>query len=201
MRKSLLVLSVLMVAVVVLLSVTGCKKKEEQPQPAPQQQGAVPQGPIVETPMSQSSAPEGQMPQGHGMTGSEGRKVEFQVVVPQEVKDNWAAVKFTIEDKVKNKQQEISAPIGGEIKVPDSNLVVKVGPFLPDFKMDANIITSNSNELNNPAVGVVIYENGNQIFPEPGKKWGWFWSRKELQTMHLFQHQRFAVVLKEGVKK
>jgi hypothetical protein len=198
MRKSL---SVMMVVVMILFSVAGCKKKEEPQQPATQQQGGIPQGPVVETPMTQPSAPQGQMPPGHGMPGVAIPKVEFQVIVPQEVKDRWSTVKFIVADKVQNKQQEISAPIGGEVKIPDSNIVVKVGPFLPDFRMDANTITSSSNEPNNPAVGVVVYEDGKQIFPEPGKKLGWFWARKELQMMHLFQHQRFALTLKEGVRK
>jgi hypothetical protein len=194
-------LSVVMVVVMILFSIAGCKKKEEQQQPATQQQGGIPQGPIVETPMSPPSAPMGQMPPGHGMPGDAAPKVEFQVVVPQEVKDRWSAVKFIVEDKIHNKQLEISAPIDGETKIPDTNLLVKVGPFLPDFRMDANTITSSSNEPKNPAVGVIIYEDGKQIFPEPGKKWGWFWARKELQMMHLFQHQRYALTLKEGVKK
>ena len=194
-------LSVVMVVVMILFSIAGCKKKEEQQQPATQQQGGIPQGPIVETPMTQPSGPQGQMPPGHGMPGAEIPKVEFQIVVPQNVKAQWSAVKFIVADKVHNKELEISAPIDGETKIPDTNLVVKVGPFLPDFRMDANTITSSSNEPNNPAVAVIIYEDGKQIFPEPGKKWGWFWARKELQMMHLFQHQRFALTLKEGVKK
>ncbi len=198
MKKSL---SVLIVAVMILLPIVGCKKKEEQPQPAPQQRDVIPQGPVVDTPMSQPSAPPGQMPPGHGMPGATVPKVEFQVMVPQEVKDHWSAVKFIVEDKTQKKQQEISAPIGGEMKIPDSTMIVKVGPFLPDFRMNANTITSSSNEPKNPAVGVIIYENGKQIFPEAGKKWGWLWARKELQMMHLFQHQRFAVALKEGIKK
>jgi hypothetical protein len=191
--------SVLIVVAVMSLLIAGCKKKEEQ-QPATQQQGGIPQGPVVEAPMTQPSAPQ-QMPPGHGMPGAAAPKVEFQVVVPQEVKDHWAAVKLLVEDKVQNRQQEISVSVGGETKIPDSNLVVKVGHFLPDFRMEGNIITSSSNEPKNPAVGLIIYEDGKQIFPDMGKKWGWFWARKELQMMHLFQHQRFALTLKEGVKK
>jgi len=194
-------LSVMMVVVMILFSIAGCKKKEEQQQPATRQQGGIPQGPIVETPMTQPSGPQGQMPPGHGMPGVEVPKVEFQIVVPQDVKARWSAVKFIVEDKIQNTQQEISAPIGGETKIPNSDLLVKVGPFLPDFRMDANTITSSTSEPNNPAVGVIVYEGGKQIFPEPGKKWGWLWARKELQMMHLFQHQRYAITLKEGVKK
>jgi hypothetical protein len=194
MKKSL---SIMMVAAMVLFSIAGCKKKEEPQQPAMQQPGGIPQGPIVETPMS---GQQGQMPP-HGMPGAEIPKVEFQIVVPQDVKGKWSAVKFIVTDKVHNKQMEVSAPIDGETKVPDTNLVIKVGPFLPDFKMDGNIITSSTNEPNNPAVGVIVLEDGKQIFPEPGKKWGWLWARKELQMMHLFQHERYALTLEAGVKK
>ena len=194
MKKSL---SIMMVAAMIIFSITGCKKKEEPKQPAMQQPGGIPQGPIVETPMS---GQQGQMPP-HGMPGAEIPKVEFQVVVPQNVKGNWSAVKLIVTDKTRNKQIEISVPIDGKAKVPDTNLVIKVGPFLPDFKMEGNIITSSSNEPNNPAVGVIVDEDGKQIFPEPGKKWGWLWARKELQMMHLFQHERYALTLKEGVKK
>ncbi|RJQ56370.1 MAG: hypothetical protein C4526_01985 [Nitrospiraceae bacterium] len=190
------VLSVL-VAGMMMLTAASCKKKEEQPKPeaVPQQtmqHSAVPEGPIIDSPMPQPPAP------GHGASGP---KVEFQVVVSQEVKERWSAVRFIIEDKAKNSKQELSAPINGEVKIPDSNLTVKVGPFLPDFKMAGDTITSASGDLNNPAVGVVIYENGKQIFPEPGKKWGWLWSRKELQMMHPFQHERFTLALKEGINK
>lgn len=183
-------LSVLIVGMM-LLSVASCKKKEEQPQ-APQQ-GAVPQGPLVESPMTQPSAP------GHGMPGQKpGQKIEFKVVVPKEVENHWSAVKFIIEDKTQNKKQEISAPIGGELKIPDSNLTVKVGPFLPDFKMTGDMITSATNDMVNPAVGVIIYENGAQIFPASGQ-WGWLYMK--FPTIHPFQHQRFTLALKEGIKK
>jgi len=177
-----------LIAGMMLLSVASCKKKEEQPQQAPQQ-GAVPHGPLVESQMPQSPTP------GHGMPG---QKVEFKVVVPKEVEGHWSAVKFIIEDKTQNKKQELSAPIGGELKIPDSNLTVKVGPFLPDFKMTGDMITSATNDLINPAVGVKIYENGAQIFPASGQ-WGWLYMK--FPSIHPFQHQRFALALKEGIKK
>jgi len=140
--------------------------------------------------MPQSPAP------GHGMPA---QKVDFKIVVPREVEGRWSAVKFIVEDKVKNSKQELSAPVGGELKIPDSNLVVKVGPFMPDFKMNGDTITSGSNDLNNPAVGVVVYENGKQIFPAEDKKVGWLYVK--FPAVHPFQHERFALALKEGVRK
>ncbi|RJQ45172.1 MAG: hypothetical protein C4538_08860 [Nitrospiraceae bacterium] len=183
--KSLL--SVFVVALL-LMSAAACKKKEEKPQPVPQQ-GSAPQGPIVESPMTQSPPP------GHGTSGP---KVEFQVAVPQEVKDHWSGVRFIIEDKEQNKKQELSATIGSEVKIPDSALMIKVGPFLPDFKMSGDTISSTTNDLINPAVGVIVYENGTKVFPASGQ-WGWLYMK--FPTIHSFQHPRFAIALKEGIKK
>ncbi|MBI5409149.1 MAG: DUF2155 domain-containing protein, partial [Nitrospirae bacterium] len=101
-------------------------------------------------------------------------------------------------DRKQNKQQELTANIGGEVKIPDSNLIVKVGPFLPDFKMNGAVITSASNDLNNPSVGVAIFENSAQVFPSSGK-WGWLYAR--YPEIHPFQHDRFGLKLKEGIKK
>ena len=178
-------LSVAMIAVPLLFG--ACSKKEEQPQPTPQAP-MMKQGPIVETP-SQA------LPPGHEAAR---QKVEYNVVVPPDVKDKWSGVKLIIEDKQTNKMQEYTVKLSSEFKIPDSKLTIKVGDFLPDFKLGVQVITSASNNLVNPAVGVVIYEDGSQIFPESGK-WGWLYA--EHPTMHPFQHSRFSVLLKEGIAK
>ena len=85
--------------------------------------------------------------------------------------------------------------------MPDSNLKVTVGEFLPDFIMNGSKITSGSGELNNPAVGIKVTDGDKQIFPAPGKQWGWLWSRKDLQSAHPFEHPRFNIMLKEPGKK
>ncbi|MBI5050422.1 MAG: DUF2155 domain-containing protein [Nitrospirae bacterium] len=175
-------LAVLVVVIAILLSIGSCKKKEEQPVP----KTPMPHGPVMEAPA--------------GIPGHKagGPKVTFQVVVPPEVKDKWAAVKLVVEDKKIKKTQEFTVNIGSELKVPESNLTVKIGEFLPDFKMSGNIITSASNNTNNPSVKVTIYEDGKQIFPAPGEG-GWLYAK--LPSIHPFQHQRFALFLKEGIKK
>jgi hypothetical protein len=67
-----------------------------------------------------------------------------QVVVPDSVKNKWGAVKLTIENKKDNSADDVDVAVGGEYVIPGSNLVIKVGDFLPDFKMDGAIITSTS---------------------------------------------------------
>ncbi|HBH61262.1 MAG TPA: hypothetical protein DDX85_05880 [Nitrospiraceae bacterium] len=179
MRKLTILLSI----TILLFTLGACKKKEE---PAPVQKSPV-QGPIVETPAD--------TPPGHGVPA---QKTEFQVVVPPEVEGMWAKVTVVVDDKKMNKKEEFTVKIGDEFNIPDSKLTVKIGPFFPDFKMSGTMITSSSNEPNNPAVGVAIFEGGTRVFPASGE-WGWLYVK--FPAIHAFQHERFALALKEGVKK
>lgn len=170
------------VAVTIFLSFAACSKKQESPPPEPKAP-ALGQGPIIESP----AVPPGHEPK---------QKVEFNVLVPPDVKEAWSAVKLIVLNKKTNKTQEFIVKLHGELKIPDSRLTVTVGDFLPDFKMGAQVITSSSNNPVNPAVGVKIFEDGAQIFPETGK-WGWLYANHP--TIHPFQHESFSVTLKEGV--
>jgi hypothetical protein len=165
-----------------VFSVPACQKKEEQPAP----KASMPAGPIIDTP---ATAP------AHGTID---RKTEFQVVVPAEVKKTWSAITFIIEDKKENSRKEVTVTIGDEFKIPDSELTVRTGPFLPHFKMSAQTITSASNNPVNPSIGVAIYKNGEKMFP-PAGKWGWLYMN--FPTIHSFQHERYGLILKEGIKK
>jgi len=163
------------------LGVVGCKKKEQQPVPqAPQMApGAMPPG--------------GQMPPGHGGPGMNVPKGELSVTVPDSVKGKWSAVKLVVEDKATKKKQEITVNLNSETKIPNSNLKIAVGDFLPEFRMDAQTITSASNVPNNPAVRVKVFEGDKEIFK------GWLYSK--FPTIHPFEHPKYGLALKEGVKK
>lgn len=180
-------LTILISITILIFALGACKKKDE---PAPVQKSPMPQGPIVDTPAG-TPAP----PPGHGTPA---QKTEFQVVVPPDVPGAWSKVTIIVDDKKTNKQQQFTLKIGDEFNIPDSNLMVKIGPFLPDFKMNGTTITSTSNEPNNPSVGVAIFEGGARVFPASGQ-WGWLYAK--FPAIHAFQHERFALALKEGVKK
>jgi hypothetical protein len=173
--------AVIMLSIMFVTSLVSCQKKEE-PTAA---KGPVQQGPIIDIP---APAP------GHGTPT---QRPEFSVVVPPDVKDTWLGVTIAIDDKQENKQTDYEVALGSELKIPDSNLTVKVGPFLPDFKMSGEIITSASNEPNNPAVGIVIFQDGTKVFPPAGEV-GWLYSK--FPTIHSFQHDRYSLVLKAGSK-
>ena len=179
MKKLLVVISI----AAGLVTFGACQKPEE-----PQTTAKAPtqQGPIVDTP--------GAVP-GHGTAV---KKPEFKVVLPEEVSNAWTGVVLIVEDKKENKKTEFNVNIGEELKIPDSGLTVKIGPFLPDFKMNGQVITSSSNETNNPSVGISVLDDGNKIFPASGE-WGWLYSK--FPTIHTFMHERYGLALKEGIKK
>lgn len=177
------------VALVFGLGLGACKKKEEQPVPkSPMMQPGQMQMPPGQMPPGQMPPGQRQMPPGLAIP-----KGELKVVVPDGVKGKWSAVKLIVEDKSTKKKQEFTVNLNSELKIPNSELKVAVGDFLPAFRMDAEKITSMSNDPNNPAVRVKISEGGKEIFK------GWLYSK--FPAIHPFEHPKYGVMLKEGIKK
>ena len=171
-------LAVLILAVGLVVSFGACKQKSAEKAPAP---ATAPAPGTPANPHGAAGGPGIMMPPG-----------EMHVVVPDAVKSKFSGVKLIIEDKSANKMSEATVKLGSEFKIPNSSLTVKVADFLPDFKMDGSLITSSSAEPNNPAVRVVVTENGKEIFK------GWLYSK--FPAIHPFQHEKFGLTLKEGVK-
>ncbi len=161
--------AIIILLVVAVMGMWGCKKKEEPPA-----ERVTPGQPFQHTPVM--------IPQGSPT-----------VVVPDEVKGAWSAVKLKVTDKEANTTREVTVQIGDEYSIPDTGLKIKIEQFLPDFKMDGLTITSASNEPNNPAARVIIYESGKEVFR------GWLYSK--FPTIHPFTHERYSITLVEGIKK
>ncbi len=189
-----------------LLAAGACKKKEEQPVPQTEMPGQQQQIPPGHPTMPQQGMPQQGMPQGmpqQGMPAGQPQivvpKGETTIIVPPTVKGKWKAVVLTVEDKDSKKTADYTVALNSELKIPNSNLKVIVGDFLPDFRMEGLNITSASNQPNNPALAVRVMDGGKQIFPAAGKKWGWLYTR--FPTMHPFEHPKYAIVLKSAVPK
>jgi hypothetical protein len=182
-----------------VLTMAACKKKQEQPVPptgAPGQEQQMPSG--------QPTMPgQGMVPQGMPQQGAQPNvivpKGEFSVTVPDAVKGKWKAVVLSVENKDTKKAADYTINLHSDFKIPNTDLKITVGDFLPDFRMEGLTITSASNMPNNPAVGIRIFEGGKQIFPAPGKQWGWLYTK--FPTMHPFEHPKYAIVLKNAVPK
>ncbi len=167
-------LSLMFAALLVIpLAGASCKKNEPPPSPPPMQQG---------TP-GQPGAP-------HGTIGGGPEK---NVLIPEDVKASWKAVKVQVDFKEKKTTKEFTVPLNSEFPVPDSDLTLKTGAFLPHFAMTADQITSNSNNLENPACSIEILVKGNQVFK------GWLFTK--FPDVHPFQHDMYGVKLVEGIKK
>ncbi len=173
---------ILLFACIMIFSLAACQKKEE---PKAAQKSPMPSGPIVD---------DSGTPPGHG---KQAPKTEFSVVVPPEVQATWMGVTIVVKDKKENSEQEFTVTSGEEFSIPDSSLTVKVGPFLPDFRMSGSVITSASAEPNNPSVGISIIDDGKKVFPSAGE-WGWLYAK--FPNIHSFQHERFSLTLKSGTK-
>ena len=114
-------------------------------------------------------------------------KMPSVVVVPESVKGKWKAVKISVTDKNLNRQKVYTIAIGAQIKLPDSNLTVAVENFLPHFIMEGTTLTSQSNELLNPAAQLRIREGERDIYK------GWLFAL--YPTTHAFQHPRYSFTL------
>jgi len=152
------IFKVLVILVMAAIAVPGCKKKEEQ-------------------------APVEGMPP-HGMMEQKAAPV---VVVPDSVKGKWKAVKIAVVDKSTSKSTEYAIEIGKTFPVPNTDLVITVENFLPDFTMDGNIRTSKSDEPKNPAAQVLITDKGQEVYKN--------WLFALLKSPHVFEHPKYDITL------
>ena len=161
------------VSLMIIAVAVACQKKEEAPPslpPPPAENQAMPGGAPVDIPKIE----------GGGTT-----------VIPEIVKGKWKAVVLVVENKGQKQSKEYTVPLGKDLVVPNSQLVVQVLDFLPDLTIADSTFTSVSNEPNNPAVHVTIREGDKEIFK------GWLFSL--FPTIHPFQHAQYGITLKEGV--
>lgn len=113
------------------------------------------------------------------------------VVVPDSVRGKWKAVKIAVADKNAKRQEVYRIDIGSEFKLPGSNLTLTVENFLPHFVMEGTTLTSQSNELRNPAAQMVIREGNKEIYR------GWLFTL--YPTTHSFTHPQYGFTLVDYV--
>ena len=119
-------------------------------------------------------------------------KIERGVVVPDGVKGKWKAVKLLVKNKKDEERNEMKTiTLGSSFELEDSGIRVTVGPFLPNFVMSQKAYTSNGNELTNPAVQLVVEQNGKTLYT------GWAFAK--YPTMYAFEHDVFALQLMDYI--
>ena len=119
-------------------------------------------------------------------------KIERGVVVPDGVKGKWKAVKLLVKNKKDEERNEMKTiTLGSSFELEDSGIRVTVGPFLPNFVMNQKAYTSSGNELTNPAVQLVVEQNGKTLYT------GWAFAK--YPTMYAFEHDVFALQLMDYI--
>ena len=120
------------------------------------------------------------------------QKVQRAIAVPDEVKGKWKAVKLLIKNKADEERNQMkTVGLGSSFRLGDTGMKVTVGPFLPNFVMTAAAYTSMSNRLDNPAVQLVVEENGKRIY----QGWAFF----KFPSLYAFPHERFSIQLMDFV--
>ncbi len=119
-------------------------------------------------------------------------KIERTIDVPGEVKGKWKAVKFLIKNQKDEERNEMkTVTLGSSFELEDSGIQVTVGPFLPNFVMSQRAYTSNGNELTNPAIQLVVEQNGKTLYT------GWAFAK--YPTMYAFEHEDYAIQLMDYI--
>jgi hypothetical protein len=125
-------------------------------------------------------------------TVQEAVKVERAIEVPDGVKGKWKAVKLLIKNKKDEERNEMKTiDLGSSFELEDSGIRVTVGPFLPNFVMSQKAYTSSGNELTNPAIQLVVEENGKTLYT------GWAFAK--YPTMYAFEHEDYALQLMDYI--
>ena len=116
-------------------------------------------------------------------------RLEAVVKLPEPVQARWKRMRIAVLDLVAKKEATYVVEAGKDFTIPGSDLTLRTLAIVPDFTMDAGVISSKSNEAHNPAVQVVLTEGGRQIFR------GWLFAR--FPETHPFEHPKYALRLIE----
>jgi hypothetical protein len=123
-------------------------------------------------------------------SGKNMTKFDRPIRIPEEVQKTWKSAQIEIVDKTTGKAvKEFKVHNGETVKY--GGLEIKVLYIVPHLVLD-NGYTSASNEPQNPAILVVVKENGKTIYAGP--------IYQKFPTMYNINHPRYEIILK-GISK
>ena len=125
------------------------------------------------------------------MGGGMGGALNTEIIVAPEVAAAWSGVRVQVVDSETGDAQVLDIPLGKTVELGDSGLTLTAHAFVPDFVMDEGGITSRSADPNNPAVRVLISEDGAVDYE------GWLFA--SMPGIHPYPHPQYRVLLVEGI--
>ena len=126
-----------------------------------------------------------------GGMGSAMGSLNTEVGILPEIADAWSGVRVQLVDIESGDAQRVDVQLGETVSLGSSGLTLTAQTFIPDFVMDEGGITSRSADANNPAVSVVITEEGAEDYE------GWLFAA--MPGIHPYPHARYQVLLVEGI--
>ncbi|MFZ3071847.1 MAG: hypothetical protein WA162_01240 [Thermodesulfobacteriota bacterium] len=189
----------LAVAIVALFAVSACSKKEEPKAGAEPGVAPVAQGQSAD----QAASPHGAMPSAMPPSGNGGMvsvphapvKATKPLQLSKEVKAAWKVVEIKLTDASSKTSEAVNAEIGKKTALKAAGFSVKVEAFVPDYTIYEDYIGSKSNEPNNPAIMVELFEKDKSVAK------GWIFNKAEFSSFNSFKHDRFSVSLVSAAGK
>ncbi len=117
--------------------------------------------------------------------------INREVNLSDEIEHAWRGATIRVVDVTTGLTETIDVDLGSTVALGDSGLTLTAETFIPAFVMDDSGITSSSDEPGNPAVKVVIVEQGKDPYR------GWLFAN--MPEIHPFPHNRYQVLLVEGI--
>ena len=128
---------------------------------------------------------------GGGMGGGMMGGLNTAINLDPEIADAWSGIRVHVVESETGEAQIFDVVLGEVVSLGDSGLTLSANAFVPDFVMDESGITSRSAETQNPAARVIITEEGMADYE------GWLFAA--MPEIHPFPHDRYQVLLVEGI--
>ncbi len=125
------------------------------------------------------------------MGGTMGSPLNTEITVLPEIAAAWSGVRVQVVEFETDDAQVFDIVLGDTVELGDSGLTLTAHAFVPDFVMDEGGITSRLADPNNPAVRVLISEDGAVDYE------GWLFA--SMPGIHPYPHERYQVLLVEGI--
>jgi len=193
----------ILISALALLLITGCSDEPDR-----KVTGAMEVSEIVATdakPGEDSGAPSAprltdqQLAEGSGSSADDHppitedqKNVNRKIIVPKSVEGKWKAVKILVRDKTDEERSAMrTVELGSTFQLGDSGITVSAAEFFPNFVLDQASYTSMDNTLGNPAIHLVITENGKEIYNS--------WTFAKYPGLYAFEHPRYGLQLMDFI--
>ena len=129
---------------------------------------------------------------GHPPITEDQKNVQREIIIPKSVEGKWKAVKILVRDKSDEERNTMqTVELGSTFQLGNSGITVSAGEFFPNFVLDQSHYTSVDNTLGNPAIHLVITENGKELYN------GWTFAK--YPGLYAFEHKQYSLQLMDFI--